>query len=80
MSNVGIKNSFHKLIDRIDNEVILNKFFNILEKATESKEGHLWDRLSEEEKQELLCIDTEAEDDVNLIPHVQVQEKHKKWL
>lgn len=80
MSNVGIKNSFHKLIDRIDNEFILNKFYNILEKATASKEGHLWDRLSEEEKQELLCIDTETEDDVNLIPHVQVQEKHKKWL
>jgi hypothetical protein len=80
MSNIEIKNSFHKLIDNIDNELILSKFYNIMEKASESEEGQLWERLSDEEKKELLLIDSEIDNEDNLIPHSKIQEKHKKWL
>jgi hypothetical protein len=80
MSSTEIKNSFHKLIDDIDNDIILSKFYNIMEKASESKDGQLWERLSEEDKKELLLIDNEIDNEDNLIPHSKVQEKHKKWL
>ena len=61
MNTVEIKNNFHKLIDRIDNNNILSKFYSILEQASTVKDGQLWNRLSEEEKQELLRIDNETD-------------------
>ncbi len=75
-----IKNSFHKLIDRIDNNNILSKFYSILEQASTVKDGQLWNRLTEEEKQELLRIDNETDNNENLISHSAIQAKHKKWL
>jgi len=80
MNTVEIKNDFHKLIDRIDNDIILSRFYDILEKASTIKDGNLWDRLSSEEKQELLQIDTESNSEDNLIPFQTIKDKHKKWL
>ena len=80
MNTVEIKNSFHKLIDRIDNEKILLRFYEILERASAVKDGSLWERLSSEEKQELLKIDSETDSEDNLIPIQTLKEKHKKWL
>jgi hypothetical protein len=80
MNTVEIKNSFHKLIDRIDNEKILSRFYEILERASAVKDGSLWERLSSEEKQELLKIDLETDSEDNLIPLQSLKEKHKKWL
>jgi len=80
MNTVEIKNSFHKLIDRIDNEKILSRFFEIMERASTVKDGSLWERLSSEEKQELLRIDSETDSEDNLIPLQSLKEKHKKWM
>lgn len=80
MNTVEIKNNFHKLIDRIDNNNILSKFYSILEQASTVKDGQLWNKLTEEEKQELLRIDNETDNNENLIPHSAIQAKHKKWL
>ncbi len=79
MNTIELRNSFHKLIDKIDNDSILTKFYILLERASVNKESQLWERLSEDEKQELLQIDSEIEDKKNLIPHAKIQEKHKKW-
>lgn len=80
MNTVEIKNNFHKLIDRIDDDIVLSRFYEILEKASSVKEGSLWDRLTIEEKQELLQIDLETDTDDNLIPLQSIKDKHKKWL
>ena len=80
MNTVEIKNNFHKLIDRIDNDTVLSRFYEILEKASSVKDGSLWDRLTSEEKQELLQIDSETDSDDNLIPLQTIKDKHKKWL
>lgn len=80
MNTVEIKNNFHKLIDRIDNDTVLSRFYEILEKASSVKDGSLWDRLSSEEKQELLQIDSDTDLDENLIPLHSIKDKHKKWL
>ena len=80
MNAVEIKNSFHKLIDEIDNEIILSKFYNLLERASLSEDGSLWEKLSNDEKEELLKIDEESNSNKNLISFQSIKDKHKKWL
>ncbi len=80
MTNVELKTNFHKLIDSINNENLLFKFYEIISKTSESKDGTLWSRLNNEELQELLLIEQESRDDKNLIAHSNMITKHKKWL
>ena len=80
METAQLKSNFHQLIDSIDNERILSKFFGLMSKMKDSKDGKLWSRLSKEEQEELLLSDIESEDPDNLIEHSVVQKKHSKWL
>jgi hypothetical protein len=80
MTTIELKSNFHKLIDNINNDNILSKFYEILEKVKESKDGTLWDKLSLEERQELEDIEKESHDSNNLISHADMTKKHKKWL
>ena len=80
MSTIEIRDNFHKLIDNISNDRILSKFYSILERVSKTKDGQLWDRLTEEERRDLLLIDNESDNGNNLISHTKIQEKHRKWL
>ncbi|NLE63426.1 MAG: hypothetical protein GX612_06280 [Bacteroidales bacterium] len=80
METEQIKSNFHRLIDKIDNERILTKFYELMLKSNQSTNGSLWNRLTEEEQEELLLSDFESKDEDNLIPHAEIQKKHKKWL
>ena len=39
MTKIELKSNFHKLIDNINNDNFLFKFYEILEKVKESKDG-----------------------------------------
>jgi len=80
MTTIELKSNLHKLIDNINNDSVLSKFYEILERANQTKEGSLWGRLSAEEQQELLAIEKESHFSENLIPHSQMIKKHQKWL
>ena len=80
MTTIELKNNFHQLIDHIDDAAILSKFYTILERASETHTGKLWNRLSDADQQELLQIDSDTDADDHLIPQSVIQEKHKKWL
>lgn len=80
METSQLKINFHQLIESIDNENILSKFYDLMAKSKESSEGKLWSRLTKEEQEELLLSDVEADDIKNLIPHSTIQKKHGKWL
>lgn len=80
MSTIEIRDNFHKLIDNISNDRILSEFYSILERVSKTKDGQLWERLTEEERRELLLIDNESDNNGNLISHTKMQEKHRKWL
>jgi hypothetical protein len=80
MNTIEIKNNFHRLIDQIDNDSILSRFYDILEKVSSSKAGSLWSSLSDKEQQELLNIDIDTDNEDNLISHATIKSKHKKWL
>jgi hypothetical protein len=80
MSAIELKSNFHKLIDSINNEDVLSKFYAILEKTKESIDGALWNKLSFEEQQELKNIEKESHDSNNLISQADMTKKHNKWL
>ena len=80
MNAIEIKTNFHHLIDQISDEKLLIKLYHIMEQASTTKDGQLWNRLTEEEQIELLKIEREVQSDQGLIPNEQMKAKHKKWL
>lgn len=80
MNTLELKNNFHLLIDKIENENILSKFYMILSSANENEDGELWKNLSSEDKEELLLSYSESEDDQYLISYSEVKKRYEKWL
>ncbi len=80
MKTSEIKNNLHSLIDSIDNEKLLMKFYDLMTKSSSNKEGELWKRLTEEEKSILLVSESESKYEKNLIDFESQKDKHKKWL
>ena len=80
MNTLEIKTNFHHLIDQLNNEELLIKFYRIMEQASTTADGQPWNRLTSDEQMELLKIEREAQSDLDLISSEQMQNKHKKWL
>jgi hypothetical protein len=80
LRNVRIKEAFHKLIDKIDNEETLKGYFELILRLNSNQTGRLWDTLSAEERNELLLSYDESFDPKNLISHEDVKGQHDKWL
>lgn len=80
MNTIELKNNFHHLIDTIENDALLSKFYTMMRNAKENQEGKLWKKLSEEERNELMLSFEESEDEANLIPDSEIQKKYEKWL
>lgn len=80
MNKTELKKSFHLLIDSIDNENLLINFYDILKKKSSANEGQLWERLTNQEKEELLLALEESDNPENLISQEEMKKKHQKWL
>jgi hypothetical protein len=80
MTTIEIRKNFHSLIDSIDNENLLLFFYDLMKRKSISKEGQIWNRLSNDQKQELLLSAQESENPDNLISHEEFKNNHKKWL
>jgi hypothetical protein len=80
MTTLELKNNFHQLIDSIDNENLLLKFYELMRNRSISKEGSLLSRLSKEEQDDLLLAFNESDKEENLIRNNEMMKKHKKWL
>ena len=76
----SIKQKLHELIDKIENESILNQAYELIYKKNASGEGDLWNKLTLEQQQELLLSLEESENPDNLISDEAIKERHKKWL
>ena len=75
-----LKQNFHHLIDLIDDEKLLINFYDLIKKRSFAKEGQLWNRLTDQEQQELLLSLEESKNPENLISHEEMVKKHKQWL
>jgi len=80
MTKIELKSNFHTLIDAINDESILTKFYELLSRAKDHKQGELWNSISQKEQDELTFIEKESSDTANLISNSDMQQKHKKWL
>ena len=80
MRQSDIRKNLHLLIDEIDNDRLLMKFYDLLLKSKVQKEGDLWNQLSDEQRKELLISESESKYQKNLIDHEKQKAKHKKWL
>jgi hypothetical protein len=80
MNTLELRNNFHNLIDSIENESLLLKFYDIIRKKNHSHKGELWNRLTKEEQIELLQAEQESKFSKNLISNKEMKKKHKKWL
>ena len=80
MNTIAIRKNFHLLIDSIENENLLISFYELIKKRSTTKEGQLWNRLTQKEQEELLLSLAESENFENLISHDEMVKKHKKWL
>jgi len=80
MNTIELKSNFHRLIDSIDNEETLSKFYGIMESVSKTKGENLWNRLTAKEKNELYRIDKETDNEKNLISHEAMKKKHDQWL
>ncbi len=75
-----IRENFHHLIDEIDNDELLMKFYDLMLKSKVQKEGELWARLTADQKSELLQSEEESRNPKNLIDFNSQKAKHQKWL
>lgn len=80
MDTVELKQSFHNLIDSIDNENLLKNFYELFKKRISTKDEKLWGRLTRKEQDELILALEESENPENLISQEEMKKKHKKWL
>jgi hypothetical protein len=75
-----IKDDFHHLIDSIEDEQLLHRYYQLIQKINSEQNGHLWNNLNEIEKDDLLTAYEESFDSNNLLSHEQVKQQHCKWL
>lgn len=76
----SIKQKLHDLIEKIDNESLLNQVYELIYKKNISKEGDLWSKLTTDQQKEVLLSLEESNDPNNLISNEEVKKEHKKWL
>jgi hypothetical protein len=76
----SIKQKLHDLIEKIDNESLLNQVYELIYKKNTSREGDLWNKLTPDQQKEVLLSLEESNDPANLISEEEAKRNHKKWL
>ena len=67
MSTIELKSNLHKIVDKIDNEQLLQTIYDFLKLSENLQEGEIWKSLTEEQKKEVYLSYQESEDDKNLV-------------
>lgn len=76
----AIKHQFHDLIDRIDDETLLTRYFGIISSEVRGEITNSWDDITSEEQAEILEAYEESKNPANLISHEEVMRNYDKWL
>lgn len=75
-----VRNNIQSLLSKIDDEVILQQFYNALLWFSKAEEEQLWNTLSASQQDEVLESYEESEHEENLITHEEVKLRHSAWL
>ncbi len=76
MGTIELKSDLHKILDRIENEQLLRTIYDFLKQRETTKEGQIWESLTEEQKKEVYLSYEESQDDKNLIDWETVKKKY----
>lgn len=78
MPIANIRQSFHQLIDKIDNETVLTQFYTALQEN--ASKSFIWDKLDKEQQLEILSSYAESEQTEQILEEPSIEEKYKQWL
>lgn len=79
MDTSTLKTDLHKVIDELDDQRLLEKFYQeVVTLISSSKE--IWNQLSKQQQQEVLKSYEESKNKENLVTHDAVMEKYKDLL
>lgn len=76
----NIKQNIHILIDKIENEELLDLVYQLLNSTEAASSGEMIDSLSVNEKQDLYKSYEESFDEANLIDLDHLKPKHLRWF
>ncbi|MFL0686054.1 MAG: hypothetical protein ACJLTB_23080 [Algoriphagus aquaeductus] len=76
MGAAQLKSDLQKIIERIDNEQLLQTVYDFLKQIEDSKEGEFWKSLTDEQKKEIYLWYEESENDENLIAWENLKKKY----
>jgi hypothetical protein len=77
MSTTELRSVLHSIVDRIEDERLLQAVYNFLSQRENSEEGLMWKSLTEEQRKEVLLAYEESEDERNLIDWEEVKKSLK---
>ncbi len=80
MNKTKLRSNLHKLIDQIDNQNLLEEYYKEIKSIIEKSRGNVWDKLTDEQKKDVLLSYEESEEDNHLLDHDTVMNKYKDWL
>ena len=78
METTVLKAKFHQLIEKVENETLLEALYEVMQEAVQPETG-VWEGLTVEARQHVLDAYEESLDESNLLSHSSVQEKYRKW-
>lgn len=67
MSTAELKSHLHQMVEKIEDERLLQAILSLLKESQNSEESSRWNSLTEEQKKEVLAAFDESEDEANLI-------------
>lgn len=76
MSALQLKSDLHKIVDRIENEQLLQTIYDFLKMQEQSEEGAIWKSLTEEQKNDVYLSYTESQEERNLVDWETVRKKY----
>jgi hypothetical protein len=80
MNTLELKESFHTLIESIEDKNLLQRLYSQFKAEISQEEGNLWKKLSAIEQYDLLESYEESKKAENLTSYEEMKQKHQKWL
>lgn len=76
MGTIELKLDLHRILEKIDNEQLLRTIYEFLKERENSKEGQIWNTLTEDQKKEVYLSYEESENVKNLKSWEDIKKKY----
>lgn len=80
MSTANLKSEIHQLVDKVNNDFVLEDLYSELKKILQVSSSGIWSTLTDDQKNEVLESLRESDDDAALLSNDEVMNRYKKWL